>query len=745
MNKEKSAPPPSAKQERLSDNLSKTLMQFMEGKRYEPMGKIALLKRLDIPKSLYPSCLSILETLIEEGKLALRKNQVYIPTPTVPTLQGILRVHHRGFGFVIPDHVQDSDRDIFIPKHACADAVDGDRVVVEIVPASLFSEKGPEGRVIRITQRGRSHVAGIVQEIGSAIAHVYAPLLGASRPIIFKRQPKDTAKVGDRVILRVITWGKNGSPTVGELCHFLGHISDPSIDVQAAAEEFDLHQSFSPEILREVRKLGTQVKPSDCAGREDLRKLTTFTIDPKTARDYDDALSLHRDKKGHYHLGVHIADVAYYVKTGSYLDEEAKERCNSTYFPGSCIPMLPEELSNHLCSLKARVLRLTVSVLMEFDHEGTLVHSRISRSFIKSKKRYTYEEAKAIIDGKEKSPNSPTLALMVELCILLKKKRRARGSIDFSLSESVIEVDKKGNPLGMNIVEYDISHQLVEEFMLKANEIVATHFSKRGAPLLFRIHEQPDEENLQDFFQLARSLGYSLSTTPTSQDLQLLFEQAHNTPFAHQLAIGFIRSMKLAVYSAANVGHYGLGLENYCHFTSPIRRYSDLVTQRLLFDEESDSSDLEVIAKKCSDQERISFKAETSVKVLKKLRLLNRYFEEDRTRIYEATVTRIKPFGLSFELQSLMLEGFLHISQLGNDYFLYNESRGTLVGRHTGFTYAMGTTIFVRLLSIDFILQESRFEIARTGGGTKKNISLEPPRSDNKKKIKSRRGNRGKR
>ncbi len=718
--KKRTHPEPSVKQRRLAENLRKTLVQFFEGKRYEPMGRAALLKRLGIPESLHTLCRTIVDELVADGMLELKKNQIHLKAALVEGLRGVLRTHPRGFGFVVPDRPEDSPQDIFIPKHAIGDAVDGDHVEVEVSPPSLESEKGPEGRILRIVKRGRSHIGGIVQEIGSSgILHVYAPLLGANRYLVVKKTD-EPRKVGDRVILKVVTWGKENAPAIGEVCHYLGHISDPSIDVKAAAEEFDLPQEFSPESLKEALAIGAKVKPSDLKGREDLRDLVCFTIDPKTARDFDDAVSLHQDKEGRYHLGVHIADVAHYVKAGSHLDQEAIERCNSTYFPGCCIPMLPEELSNHLCSLKPAVVRLTVSVFMVFDAEGTLINSRIARTAIKSKKRYTYEEAKQILDGKKKSEHAKEMALMEKLCHLLKKKRRERGSIDFALSEAVIEVDPKGVPLGMKIVEYDISHQLIEEFMLKANETVATHFFKRGEQVLFRIHEEPSEENQQEFFQLARSLGFALTAQPTQRDLQELFEKAQGTPSAHQLSVSFIRSMKLATYSPENIGHYGLALENYCHFTSPIRRYSDLVTQRLLFDEQPEDTDLEAIARKCSEQERVSFKAESSVKVLKKLRLLDSYFKEDPERVYKASVNRIKPFGLSFEVESIMLEGFIHISELGNDYFIYDEERGLLIGRHTGLTYAVGKEISVRVVSLDFIMQESRWELV---GGKRKSFA----------------------
>lgn len=650
-----------------------------------------------------------------------------------PNLCGILRMHARGFGFVIPHAKIASAKDIFIPKHMMGDAVDGDEVEVAVNPQSLSSEKGPDGKIIYIVKRGRSHLAGIIREIGSSgIVHVHVPLLGTTRPVVatqLQQRPKSDPgsksgtkakekgaskklKVGDRVILHITTWGKQGAPIIGEVCHYLGHISDPSIDIKAAAEEFDLHNEFSPEAIAEAKSLGSRVTPRDLAGREDLRKLECFTIDPKTARDFDDALSLRKDRKGHYHLGVHIADVAHYIQPGSYIDREAQARCNSTYFPGQCFPMLPEALSNHLCSLRPNVLRLTVSVLVHLDKKGTLVDYKIVRSVIKSKKRMTYEEAKSIIDGKKQSAHAKSLALMVELCLLLKKQRATRGSIDFALPEAVIQIDPQGRPYGVEIVEYDISHQLVEEYMLKANEMVATHFAKRQQPLLYRVHEEPAQENFQDFFNLARSLGYFLPAEPTQQDLQKLFEEAKGTPSAYQLSVGFIRSMKLASYSPENMGHYGLALENYCHFTSPIRRYSDLVTQWLLFGQEPEETNLDTIATRCSEQERISFKAESSVKLLKKLRLLQQMLDENPTEIYQATVTKIKPFGLFFEIAHLMLEGFLHISNLENDYFIYDQRRGTLFGRNSGRVHSIGEIIRVELVSVDFILQESKWQLA---------------------------------
>lgn len=666
-----------------------------------------LLERLHIPPQLKDACAETITDLIQSGEIHVHRNQLNLPTPREEVMTGVLRMHHKGFGFVVPDNAVEHPQDIFIPKHLTNNGVDGDHVEVVINTQSL-SEKGPEGKIVATLKRARKHLGATIRHITAAgEIMAYAPLLGASKPVVVRTGTDRHLKIGDRVILNILEWGTEKDPTIGEVSHVIGNIADPSIDVDAAVEEFDLRSAFPKTAIAQAKAHGKKVAAKELKKRVDLSKEECFTIDPDTAKDFDDALTLTKDRKGVFHLGVHIADVAYYVTPDSPLDKEAIQRCNSTYFPGTCIPMLPEELSNELCSLKEDEIRLTVSVLMDFDKEGTMIGHRVVRSYIKSSKRFTYFQAKDVLDGKTKSPHAKTLKLMVDLCKLLKKKRYERGSIDFALPEIVILIDEKGHPHGMKRIEYDITHQLVEEFMLKANETVALELSNRGKKLIYRVHEQPQEENFEEFLQFARTLGFTVPTVTTPADLQKVFEEAKKTPYFQQLSIAFIRSMRLALYSSDNVGHFGLALEHYTHFTSPIRRYTDLVIERLLFDEEPKDMDLDKIAQQCSEQERVSFRAEMSVKTLKKLRLLHDYFKEDPSRIYNAIVTKIKPFGLFFELQDLMLEGFLHISELGDDYFVYDEKRNVLFGRHSGKLHKQGEPIQVRLQRVDLVMLES--------------------------------------
>lgn len=637
------------------------------------------------------------------------------PKEDTEVITGILRTHPKGFGFVIPSQPTHLTQDVFIPKHLINSAVDSD--VVEVALMLPFSEKGPEGKIINIIQRAREHLCGTInacKEDGSFIA--YIPLLGNSRPVTVLPYDEKKLCVGSRVILKVKDWGNGKSPTIAEVSHYLGSIDDASNDIKAAIEEFDLSNEFPHAAIKQAKLYGKTIPVKEKKKRVDLSGLECFTIDPDTAKDFDDALSLTLDRKGIYHLGVHIADAAHYVSVGSPLDKEAFTRANSTYLPGTCIPMLPEALSNNLCSLQPDKFRLTVSVLMEFNKNGDLLSHKIVRAFIKSKKRFTYKEAKLVLDKKKKSIYSKTLNHMVKLCHLLKKKRAQRGSIDFSMTEFVIKLDAKGEPTGVEKIEYDITHQLVEEFMLKANEIVAIELKNRGKELIYRVHEEPSEENFSDFVALAHSLGFTLSKRPTTEELQVLFKTAKESPYGHQLSVAFIRSMRLAQYSSDNVGHFGLALEHYCHFTSPIRRYSDLVIQRLLFGEEGKDLELQKISRHCSDQERVSFRAEMSVKTLKKLRLLLRYQKEDPEQIYNAIITKVKPFGLFFELQELQLEGFLHISEISNDYYVYNERREQLVGRHNGKVFKVADPLAVRLRSLDLISMQTRWEVCHKKG-----------------------------
>ncbi len=695
--RKKRGPKKSLNRSKIGNNLTNTLLQYVEGKRFSPSTFEELLQLLSIAPVHNDTFQEILDDLVIQKKLRLQ-NEKYTRPQSANLVTGIISVHHKkGFGFV----KNTEGPDIFIPKHSVLDAVDGDTVEVEINP--IVSAKGPEGIVVAILKRSKTHLAGtIIGNTGSKYL-AFSPMLGLDKQILITS--KSDLKEGDRIICKVTNW--KGEKVEALLDRHIGHISDPSIDIKAAIEEFDLPDGFTKEAIAEAKSYSKTIKLEDIKDRKDLTEWECVTIDPDTAKDYDDAITLTRDEKGHYHLGVHIADVAHYVKPGMHLDTEAFTRCNSTYFPGQCVPMLPEALSNELCSLKPKVIRLTQSVFAEFDSHGNVLKWEIARSAIKSAKRFTYKEALAVIEKKKKSVHAPLLKRMVELCYLLKQKRMERGSIDFSMPDNVIKIDKDGVPTGLERIEYDITHQMIEEFMLKANELVAMHLNREGKTLIYRIHEEPTSESFQDFYAFARAFGFTLPATPTHRDIQKMFQEAKDSPLLPQLSVGFIRSMRLAAYSPENIGHYGLALEHYCHFTSPIRRYTDLIIQRLLFNEMPIDADLQKISTACSDKERVSFRAESSVVLLKKLRLADTLYKEDAERIYPAIITKVKPFAFFFEVQAFNLEGTFHVSEIGNDYYEYNQTRMSFKGKRTGKTFATGQTIFVRLEKIDFLTRQA--------------------------------------
>lgn len=631
-------------------------------------------------------------------------------------VSGIIRMHHRGFGFVIPDKGSSLQEDIFIPQRKTLSAVEGDQVEVKYY--NSFSAKGIEGEVLSILKRSRRHVAGtLVAPIGKESWSAYIPLFGPEKEMIVTVLPD--AKAGARMIFEVTHWGSHNKPAKGKCISFLGDISDGRCDIPAAVEEFELSNTFSTKVEEEIATFKPTLSAKEMKGREDFTALETFTIDPTESKDFDDALSLLTSEKG-YQLYVHIADVSHYVKPNTHLDKAALERCNSIYFPGGVLPMLPPTLSNNLCSLKPKVKRLTVTVVIDLDKEGVVQNYHIVKSVIKSNKRFTYNEAKEVLDGKEKSPHTATLKEMVKLCLKLKEQRTKRGAIEFAMPDLNIKVDDEGAISKIEVVAYDITHQMVEEFMLKANELVAITLSKAHKPLTYRIHEEPNPEKLRLFALYANLFGFNLSTQPRSEELQALFDQTRESSFGKCLTTAFIRTMKLANYSTQNIGHYGLMLEHYTHFTSPIRRYVDLIVHRLLFDESDSKLDHEKMALQCSEKERSSAKAESAVTYLKKLRYIKNLFENNPNEIFIATITSIKPFGIAFEIDSLFIEGLLSTDELGPS-FTFHKKQQKMTVKMGKDSLVAGTSLEISIVDVDLIMRTVHWKLAKKSSSKTKN------------------------
>ncbi len=703
-------PKRSAKETKLFDNLLKVTYEYIKGRRYNPQSKESLIERLNIHNDHLAIFESVLRDLKEKGQIDITADKFLPKTeksgPKI--VVGSIKVHPRGFGFVEPE--DPNEPDIFIPKPYMQNAIDSDIVEVLVNPESS-SEKGPDGRVLKILTRKRKQLVGTIYSIrqGQMLAHCM--LLGEAHHVVVKTADATVLEMGDRVLLDVDEWGSKNENTYATLAKRIGNITDPATDIPAAILEHGIRTTFPKDAVTEALSFGTRVRKSDLEDRLDLTELECFTIDPDTAKDYDDALSISY-QDGHYTLGIHIADVSHYVKHGSSLDLEASRRSNSTYFPGKCIPMLPSELSDNLCSLREGVLRLTVSVFVTIDQQGQTKSYDIKRSYIKSRKRLTYKQAKKILDLQMKSPLLASLQRLVEVCDLFKQERAKRGSVQLYLPELVIKVDDTGAPTDTEIVEYDVTHQLVEECMLKANEIVAWHLTKEGKNVTFRVHEEPAKESLQEFAALASAFGYHLSSDPTPQEIQAFFANLDESRTAQYLATCYIKSMRLACYSPDNIGHYGLSLEHYCHFTSPIRRYVDTIVHRLLFEKNVERDVLVKICNTASECERLSAKAEGGVLCMKKLRLVQKIWQKAPFGQFEAVITRIKPFGIYFDVLECMLEGFLHISELEDDYFDFDEKQMMLVGRHAGFGYKAGDRLHVLVREVDLIKQECSWHLA---------------------------------
>jgi len=615
-------------------------------------------------------------------------------------LLGKFFLHVKGFGFVKPE---DPDHpEIFIPPKKNLNAISGDTVLVKVLTKS---SKGYEGIIHEIVKRENDEfVATVIDDEGKHYL-LYSPLIGEDKEIYISKNKK--FKIGDRLIVKIVDYDDN--VLSAELIKFLGNISDPSIDVTSAIIAYKLRDTFSQEVLDEANQCSITKK--DYEGRIDLREVETVTIDPTTARDFDDAITLSKDENGNYLLGVHIADVSHFVKKGSKLDIEALLRCNSTYFPTKVVPMLPEQISNNLCSLVEGQDRLTVSVLLEISPDGSVLDQEVAKTVINSNKRFTYEQAFEILTTDKKSPHKKMLKTMEELCHVFMKKRAERGSVELALPDVQVVCDDNESPTHIQTHMYDITHQMIEQFMVKANEIVAETLINREEGGVFRIHDEPDSTNFDNFFAFIRLLGFTLPAAPTKNDIAKLFLDAKEHPHIEQIAVKYIRSQKLAMYSPDNIGHYGLGLENYSHFTSPIRRYSDLVVHRMLFTDKYEQKELQEVCNKCSEAERKSFVAESSVVKLKKYRLLDKYFDEDDSRIYKVMLTNVSVKGITFDVDNLGIEGFIPIRMLADDYYIFDEKRMKLTGRHKGFTFTIGDILQVQLTGIDLVFLEAEWTL----------------------------------
>ncbi|MBA2242739.1 MAG: ribonuclease R, partial [Chthoniobacterales bacterium] len=523
---------------------------------------------------------------------------------------------------------------------------------------------------------------------------------------------------GDKVVVRLETWESRHVNPEGHIIELLGPSTAPGVDMLSIIRKYHLPLEFPRAVLEEAEAIPEAVEASMCQGREDLRDQFIITIDPDDARDFDDAINVERLPGGGWALGVHIADVAAYVTPGSELDREAIKRGNSVYLPDRVIPMLPERLSNGVCSLKPGVDRLTHSAFVQFSDKGETRNVRFGRTVIRSVRRLTYREAFAILQASPHDQLNERLHVAWELASVLRRKRFQQGSLDLDFPEVKVRLDPAGKPILLERIENDESHQLIEEFMLAANEAVAAELKNRLIPTIYRVHENPEPDKLAEYRELVLSYGHRVGDVTQRKELQRLLASLRGQPEEQPLKIGLLKSLKRARYATQPLGHYGLAKNNYTHFTSPIRRYADLVVHRSLASRDltrkprGDLSRLASIAEHISATERIAAEAEIDSVKMKKLEFFQRQIDAKNPQIFRALIIDVKNFGLVLELPDVLLTGLVHISALTDDFYVFNGTQRTLLGRQSRRRFSVGDELRVYVARVDLFKRQVDFAIA---------------------------------
>ena len=710
------------------------IIGFMTESAYRPMKFDELAVILDVPREDREQLAGVLEELEQEGSIYRTNKDKYGLPERMNLLAGRLQGSERGYGFLIPDN--ELIRDVFIPADGLAGAMNNDRVIVRITTKGT-EERRPEGEVIKIIKRANTTIVGTF-ESSSSFGYVIPDDRRLTGDVFIPKDEMNGARQGFKVVAEIVKWPENRRNAEGRIVEVIGDSNEPGTDILSIIKAYNLKETFPEEVVRQADSIPEKIEPDMLRGRRDLRGLRMVTIDGEDAKDLDDAVSIEMLSNGSYRLGVHIADVSSYVTEGSPLDIEALKRGTSVYLVDRVIPMLPARLSNGVCSLNPKVDRLAFTVMMDLDQSGKVTNHDIFESVINIAERMTYTNVYRLLEMEDEELSQryasliPDFILMKELALILREKRMNRGAIDFDFDEAKIILDDKGKPTEVKRYETTIANRIIEEFMLACNETVAEHFNWADVPFVYRVHEEPDSEKIMSFAEFSSNLGYPLKgiNKVHPRALQGILNKAKGTKQETIVSKVMLRSLAKARYSHQNLGHFGLAAQFYCHFTSPIRRYPDLIIHRLMKEalngtlkdqrEQDLIQRLPETARLCSERERAAEEAERETEDLKKVE-----FMKDRVgESFEGIISNVTSFGMFVELDNT-IEGLVKVSNMEDDYYVFDDKHYCLLGERTKKRFSIGEELKVRLVradiaskQLDFIIEDDRRKSEKTASGS---------------------------